>query len=81
MAAVFLAALTVAPVRFVYPNLAPRGWKLPLLGGAWLWALVLLASLRTYPDVPAPLLAAAVAYPVVYTVVSIVLDVRSRRSA
>jgi phosphatidylcholine synthase len=79
VAALALAALTLAPVRFVYPNLAPRGMKLPLLGGAWAWALVLLACLRTYPVVPGALLAAAIAYPVFYTVASVALDLRSRR--
>jgi hypothetical protein len=29
-----LAALTVSPVRFLYPNLAPRPWKLPVMVGA-----------------------------------------------
>lgn len=74
-----LAALTVAPVRFVYPNLAPRGWRWPLLAGGWVWGLAMIASLPAYPR-PAPvLLALTTAYPLLYVAASLWLDVRARR--
>ena len=34
-----LAVLTVAPVGFIYPNLAPRRWKAPIMIGALIWGL------------------------------------------
>jgi phosphatidylcholine synthase len=68
---VALAALTLAPVGFVYPNLAPRPWKLPLILGALVWLLVLLAMLVDYPRTPAWLMWLSLTYPVFYTLVSI----------
>jgi phosphatidylcholine synthase len=66
-----LAALTVAPVRFLYPNLAPRPWKLPLLAGAVVWLAMLLAMLRmAYPRVPGWLVLLSLAYPAFYTALS-----------
>jgi phosphatidylcholine synthase len=79
LAALALAGLTVAPVRFVYPNLAPRGWSTAFLGGAWLWAVVIAACLLRYPDVPGWLLLLSVAYPFFYVVASVALDLRQRR--
>src|ERR1041384_231012 len=43
-----LAALTVSPVRFLYPNLAPRPWKLPVMLGAVVWLALLLGMLLVY---------------------------------
>lgn len=65
-----LAALTVMPVRFVYPNLAPRPWKLPLFAGGLVWGAFLVALLLDFPDAPAWLVWASLAYPVFYTLVS-----------
>jgi phosphatidylcholine synthase len=79
LAALALAALTMAPIRFVYPNLAPRGWRRSLLGGAWLWALVLAAALRTYPAVPTWLVLLSLVYPTFYVIASVALDLRARR--
>jgi phosphatidylcholine synthase len=45
LAVLALAALTVMPVRFVYPNLAPPRWRIPVLGGAVAWAVLLLLLL------------------------------------
>jgi phosphatidylcholine synthase len=66
-----LAALTLAPVGFVYPNLAPRAWRLPLLAGALLWLAMLVAMLRDYPWVPPWLLWLSLLYPALYTALSI----------
>lgn len=68
-----LAALTLAPIGFVYPNLAPRPWKLPLILGALAWLLVLLAMLSDYPRAPAWLMWLSLAYPAFYTLVSVLV--------
>lgn len=68
---VILAVLTVSPVWFIYPNLAPRPWKVPLLAGAALWLVLLLALLPRYPDdVPAWAVWLSLVYPVIYTLAS-----------
>lgn len=65
-----LAALTVAPIRFIYPNLAPRRWRGPLLLGALLWLIVLVAMLPRFPHNPAWLVGLSLAYPAIYTAAS-----------
>jgi phosphatidylcholine synthase len=65
-----LAALTVMPVGFIYPNLAPRRWRSALLIGGAMWAAILLAMLPGYPEPPGWLTIASVIYPVFYVVVS-----------
>ncbi|HEX2188633.1 MAG TPA: CDP-alcohol phosphatidyltransferase family protein [Longimicrobiaceae bacterium] len=74
-----LALLTVAPVRFVYPNLAPPPWRVPVLLGAVAWLAVLLAMLPDYPRTPGWLLWASLLYPAFYTAVSLRLDREARR--
>jgi len=77
---VLLSALTVMPVRFLYPNLAPAPWRIPLIVGAVAWAALLVAMLSAYPR-PAPWLVwASLAYPAFYVVLSIALDARSREA-
>jgi phosphatidylcholine synthase len=39
------AALTVMPVRFVYPNLAPPPWRVPVVAGALVWTVLLVLLL------------------------------------
>ena len=75
-----LAVLTVAPVRFVYPNLAPRAWKTPLLVGAYAWMAVVLWMLWEFPENPAWLAGVSLIYPAVYAAASVWLDVRDRRA-
>lgn len=72
-----LAVLTVAPVRFLYPTLAPRPWRVPLLVGAAVWAAVILACLPSYPATPPWLVVVSLVYPAFYVVLSVVLDRRS----
>lgn len=74
-----LAVLTVLPVRFIYPNLAPRPWKVPVLLGAAVWLAVMLAMLPAYPQAPGWLVWASLAYPAFYTLLSAHLARRSRR--
>ena len=78
LAALALAALTVAPVRFVYPNLAPPPWKAWIVGGAIAWTAILLAMLPSYPRTSGWLLAASLVYPVFYFAVSAHLDRAAR---
>ena len=76
-----LAVLVVCPIRLIYPNLAPPPWKPAVLGGAAVWTLIMLAMLPGYPDNPPWLVAVSLIYPAFYTVLSVVLDVKSRRAA
>ena len=73
-----LAALTVMPVRFIYPNLAPPPWKIPVLAGAYAWMALLLLLLRGYPRPSLALLMASLVYPAFYVALSAHLDRRSR---
>ncbi len=69
-----LAALTVVPVRFLYPTLAPRPWKLPLLAGALLWLVIIVAMLLLdYPHEPGWLVLLSLVYPIFYVVLSLLL--------
>ena len=76
---VVFTVLTVLPVRFVYPNLAPDGWRGPLLAGAALWGVALLGMLPWYPAVPPWLIWASLAYPAAYFAASAWLDHRTPR--
>ncbi|MFN3428876.1 MAG: CDP-alcohol phosphatidyltransferase family protein, partial [Candidatus Sericytochromatia bacterium] len=66
-----LAALTLAPVGFFYPNLAPPRWRQSILIGAAIWLAIVLAMLPQYPHPPGWLLALSLVYPVFYTGVSL----------
>jgi phosphatidylcholine synthase len=72
-----LAVLTVLPVRFIYPNLAPPPWRTVVLAGALLWMLALLAMLRTYPKAPGWLVWGSLGYPAFYTILSAYLAHRA----
>src|SRR5687768_6570124 len=71
--------LTVLPVRFIYPNLAPRPWKVPVMVGALLWAVVMTWMIAIYPRVPAWLMWVSLVYPAFYVGLSVWLDLRSTR--
>ena len=66
-----LAALTVAPIGFIYPNLAPKRWKTLILGGAFVWAAMMAAILWQYPSPPLWLVLLSLVYPLFYVIVSI----------
>jgi phosphatidylcholine synthase len=68
---VCLAALTVLPVRFLYPNLAPRPWRVPVVAGAILWLGLMLWLLRDYPRAPAAWIWASLLYPAFYVGLSL----------
>lgn len=67
---IVLAALTLVPIRLVYPNLAPRAWRLPLLAGALVWLGGMVLMLRGYPRAPAWAVWLSLVYPALYTVLS-----------
>ena len=71
-----LAAATLAPLRFLYPNLTPRPWRAPVILGALLWLAALLAMLPVYPRVPAAALWLSLLYPAFYVGLSFRLAAR-----
>lgn len=66
-----LAILTVLPVGFIYPNLAPRRWKAPIMIGAYLWLGCVAAMFPRYPKPPMTLVWLSLVYPAFYTAVSV----------
>ncbi len=72
-----LALLTVLPVRFLYPNLAPRPWRTPLIVGALVWLGMMLWLLVNYPLAPASIVWLSLLYPAFYFWLSYRLAVRS----
>lgn len=67
-----LSVLTMLPIGFIYPNLAPRRWKALILGGAFVWLVLVAAMFPSYPRPSLWLVAVSLIYPVFYTVVSVV---------
>jgi phosphatidylcholine synthase len=76
-----LTLLTVLPVRFLYPNLAPPPWKWPTLIGALVWLILIIAIVLRYPHPPRWLTWLSMVYPVLYAVLSVWLDAQLRRAA
>jgi phosphatidylcholine synthase len=69
-----LAVLTLLPVRFAYPNLVPKPWRLVLTLGGVAWLAIAIVMLIDYPT-PAPwLIAVSMIYPVLYVGVSMLLS-------
>ena len=81
IAVILLALLTVLPLRFIYPNLAPAPWRGAVLGGAAAWAVLLVAMIPSYPRASLAVLALSLVYPAFYLVLSTILDRRDRRAA
>lgn len=71
-----LSLLTVVPIKFIYPNLAPHPWRVPVIVGAVLWLVVLLVITADYFDSAAWLMWLSLAYPAFYTVLSLHLQAR-----
>ena len=69
-----LAVLTLLPVRFLYPNLTPAPWRLPIMLGIVLWAIALLALLANYPHGSRWLALLSLSYPAFYAIVSVALS-------
>lgn len=66
-----LSVLTVLPVWFIYPNLAPPRLKPAILFGSYAWALLLVMMLPFYPAVPTWLVLISLVYPAFYIVASV----------
>ena len=75
-ALLLLAVATLMPIRFLYPNLAPRPWRRPVILGALLWLGVMLAMLPDYPRVPEWSLWLSLLYPAFYVGLSFRLAAR-----
>jgi phosphatidylcholine synthase len=73
-----LTVLTVLPVRFVYPNLAPRPWRAPTLVGALVWLVLLVVILARFRAPPAWAVWLSLVYPAYYLALSLFLDARAR---
>jgi phosphatidylcholine synthase len=74
-----LAVLTIAPVRFLYPNLAPPPWRPVVQMGAFAWFALLVAMLPTYPHNSNWLIGVSLVYPLFYVGLSLHLDRKDRR--
>ena len=70
---VALSALSVMPIRFVYPNRFDRlRWF--FIGGGMVWIALILFIALLYPDAPRLLVLASLVYPALYVVLSLWLD-------
>jgi len=74
-----LSVLVFVRIGYVYPSRTPVLRGLTTALGA-VWALMVLAIILTMPDVPLSLLLASLFFPVYYTVLSLVLHSRRRRT-
>lgn len=72
-----LSALSLAPVRFVYPNKAVR-FKPFFVWGSWATAPIFFAMFFHYPEVPTWMLALGSVYPILYIALSMFLDIEDR---
>ncbi|WP_245846167.1 CDP-alcohol phosphatidyltransferase family protein [Longibacter salinarum] len=83
-ATLVLALMTVLPVRFVYPNRAPKPWMWPVIVGAVIWLGMLVAMLPAFPNGPTWggdwFLWASLVYPAFYFGLSFYLDWKGRRT-
>ena len=73
-----LSVLSVLPVRFVYPNRAPR-WKPAFVYGGYLWMVTLFGLIWQYPNCDGTLLGLSLVYPACYVVASWYLAAANRR--
>ena len=75
---VVLSILVFVRIGYVYPSRTPTLKRLTIGLGA-VWAVAMVAVALTLPDVPPLLLWGSLLYPVYYTVLSFVLQVRRAR--
>lgn len=76
---VALAVLTVLPVRFIYPNLAPPPWRVTVMAASLAWLGLIVAMLPNYPSVPQWLMWVSLIPSAFYTLLSLHLG-RQRTS-
>ncbi|HZA93044.1 MAG TPA: hypothetical protein VE420_10505 [Gemmatimonadales bacterium] len=79
-ALLLLALLTVLPVRFLYPNLTPRPWRIPIIMGAIAWLGMMLWLLQDYPQAPPSIVWLSLVYPAFYFWLSFRMAARPVRS-
>ena len=79
VAIVLLTVATVLPIKFLYPNLAPRPWRVPVISGAFLWLGAMLALLPDYPLASAWAVWLSLSYPAFYVGLSFRLSRAVRR--
>jgi phosphatidylcholine synthase len=65
-----LAILSIVPVRFVYPNLAPRPWGTAVSASALIWLGIVLMMMPDYPHVSPWLVWLSLLSPLFYVIVS-----------
>lgn len=75
-----LAVLTVVPVGFMYPTLAPRRWRWFMIAGGYAWCLFCLGMLPSYPNTPAWAVWLSLAGPLGYGLISVVEWTRLKRA-
>ena len=73
-----LSALSLAPIRFVYPNRIDR-FRWLFIGVGVVWGAMVLVIALLYPDAPRSLVWASLVYPALYVGLSLWLDLRARR--
>jgi phosphatidylcholine synthase len=66
---------------FVYPNLAPRRWRLLFIVGGLVWLALLLGMLIDYPRPPAWTIWLSLVYPLLYIAASLHLWRRNPEDA
>lgn len=74
-----LAVLTIVPVGFMYPTLAPQRWRLFMILGGYAWCLWCLGMLPSYPNTPAWAVWLSLTGPVLYGLISLVEWFRLKR--
>lgn len=71
-----LTVATVSPIWLLYPNLTPYPFRPWILGGAAVWAVILLIMIPFYPSIPLWWTLVSLIYPLVYTLLSFWLSWR-----
>ena len=74
-----LALLVFVPVRYVYPSRTPQLRSVTIALGI-VWGVLMIAMLWRMPAVPRPLFWASLIFPAYYAALSLVIDVRRRKT-
>ena len=80
LVALALSALSLAPIRFVYPNRIDR-FRWFFIGGGGVWGALVLVIALLYPKAPRWLVLVSLVYPAVYVALSFWLDRQTRRQS
>lgn len=77
---VALAVLSLVPVGFMYPTMAPKRWRLFMILGGYAWCLWCLGMLPSFPNTPLWAVGLSLCGPVFYGVISLVEWTRLQRA-